>query len=105
MLTPADIVKARQLEKVDRALTPAEQALLTEYQGLSADIQQRIVEQEVYVDPKTGEKRVAAVTYTPSTPTVRPKPPAMPTNYKPYLAGAFVLICGFLGYRLSKAKR
>lgn len=105
MLSPADIKKAKELAALDRALTTQEQALVDAWQGQEADIAQHVAETTVYVDPKTGEKRVAQVTYTPTAPTVRPKPPAAPTDYKPYLAGAFVLVCGFLGYKLAKAKR
>ena len=61
-----------ELAKLDRKLTLEEQAVVEKWQEEQANVMLAKERQSIYVDPKTGEKRTATVTYEAGAGTKKP---------------------------------
>ena len=65
----------QQLVDLDRKLSPAEYARVSRFQVDVANALQKKEEATPYVDPKTGERRVAVVDYIPGDGASAPRTP------------------------------
>ena len=99
-LTPA------QLNDLDRKLTPEEQARVTAWQSGQADAMQAKEEATPYVNPVTGKKTIAKVTYEtdPTVPTRRVIVEKVdePAGTPGWIIAVAVAVFGYGTYRLTR---
>ncbi len=96
-----------QLADLDRRLSPAEQKRVDDFQVSEGDATLKKERATPYVDPKTGEKRTAEVTWEEAPPPVKSKeseksyaadlPPPVKSRTAWYVVGACAALAVLVG--------